>query len=225
VARGLAHQIKNPLTPIRISAHRLRSLPHPPGSRERELLDDCLVALQHEVSNLERIADEFARFARLPEPRPEPVDVVPLAREVAELYVGGHPGVHLHFETAPGTGMMSLDPDLTRQVISNLVKNAVEAMPAGGDLTVRVEPLSRGALNGGVRILVRDTGHGIPPEVRERLFTPYLTTKTGGTGLGLALSHRMVADQGGTLEVLTGSGAGTTFQVDFPAARKDRSET
>jgi nitrogen fixation/metabolism regulation signal transduction histidine kinase len=258
IARRVAHQIKNPLTPIQLSVHRLRALEPETGSREEKLLEECLDAVTGEVQNLRRIADEFSRFARLPEPSPQRTALGSLIREVTELYHAGHPEIRLQLEVEPDLPPALVDPDLTRQALSNLVKNAVEAMPEGGELTVRAgrwakdggedSSKDRGSRGGAaspngpvsfggegapedagssgesgfpacerIRISITDTGGGLPPEVQERLFTPYLTTKRGGTGLGLALAHRMVVDQGGTLEVLTEEGHGTTFIIDFPA--------
>jgi len=217
VARRLAHQIKNPLTPIKLSVHRLKGLGERADAEQRALLDDCLEMVTDEVENLRRIADEFSRFARLPEPRPQPVALAPLVRSVAELYHTGHPEIRLELDLDDSLAPVLMDADLTRQALSNLVKNAVEAMPTGGELRIALRPLpDRSAGNAGIRITVSDTGGGLPREVRERLFTPYLTTKPGGTGFGLALANRMVVDQGGSLEVLNPTGEGTTFQIDFP---------
>jgi two-component system nitrogen regulation sensor histidine kinase NtrY len=213
VARRLAHQIKNPLTPIQLSIHRLRGFGEGVSEEKRAVLTDCLDTVADEVENLRRIADEFSRFARLPQPQLRPVDLAPLVRSVVELYHAGHADIDLVLETGETLPAFELDPDLTRQALSNLVKNAVEAMPHGGELRVL---LARGP-RGGARVTIQDTGGGLPQEVRENLFTPYLTTKPGGTGLGLALAHRMVVDQGGDVEVLIEEGCGTTFHVDFPA--------
>ncbi|RKG85483.1 ATP-binding protein [Corallococcus terminator] len=213
VARRLAHEIKNPLTPIRMSletllaAHEARhpSFPH--------LFKESAGVILEEVERLRRIVDEFSRFARLPKPQLAPVDLGELAQGVLALYAAPPEGIQLL--PALQTGVVArADRDQLTQVLVNLVKNAEEAMTGkGGSLRVRVKGTDADAV-----IEVEDDGPGIPAEHRARIFEPYFTTKDGGTGLGLAIAARILQEHGGRLEVGGEPGQGARFSVVLPRA-------
>lgn len=213
VARRLAHEIKNPLTPIQMSletlleAHRTR---HP---RFADLFQDSARVVLEEVDRLRRIVDEFSRFARLPKPQLAPVDLSELAQSVLALYAAPPPGIHLQPSIEEGV-VARADRDQLTQVLVNLVKNAEEAMrDKGGALRVRVRGTDTDAI-----VEVEDSGPGIPPEHRARIFEPYFTTKEGGTGLGLAIASRILQEHGGKLEVGGEPGEGARFSVVLPRA-------
>ncbi len=226
VARRLAHEIKNPLTPIQLSAERLRRnfAGGPPNAKA--LVDECTGAIVTEVEALKHLVDEFAQFARLRGPKTVPSDLNRLVTDTLRLYGG-----------VLQQGQLRLDPDLARelppvridveqirQVIINLVDNAVEALggphaparPDGQPPTIVVQT-SHDARNGVIRLVVSDNGPGVPPADRDKLFMPYFSTKGRGSGLGLAIVRRIVAEHGGGIEVGE-SQPGTVFTVELPAA-------
>jgi nitrogen fixation/metabolism regulation signal transduction histidine kinase len=211
VARALAHELKNPLTPIAMSVELLRDARGRPGFEE--VLDESTRAIGEEVRRLRRIVDEFSRFARMPAPALAPLPAGELAQALLALFPAAPPGVALVREVAPGLPVLRADRDQLLQVLHNLVKNALEAMPEGGTLTLRA------ARDGdGVSFEIGDTGTGIPPELLPRIFEPWVTTKPGGTGLGLAIAARIVEEHGGRIAVASRPGAGTTFTVRLPPA-------
>ena len=211
VARALAHELKNPLTPIAMSVETLRD------ARDRadfpEILEESTRAIGEEVRRLKRIVDEFGRFARLPDPELARIPAGELAGGLLALYPAAPPGVELVRAVAPDLPDVRADRDQILQVLHNLVKNALEAMPAGGRLTV-------GVRRDGPEVAfeIADTGPGIPPELRERIFQPYVTTKAGGTGLGLAIAERIVQEHGGRIDVAPAPGGGALFSVRLPVA-------
>jgi nitrogen fixation/metabolism regulation signal transduction histidine kinase len=213
VARRLAHEIKNPLTPIRMSLETLTEAHRTQHPRFADLFRDSARVVLEEVDRLRRIVDEFSRFARLPKPQLAPVDLSELAQSVLALYAAPPPGVTLQPTLQPGV-VAKVDRDQLTQVLVNLVKNAEEAMGAkGGALRVRVKATETDAI-----VEVEDSGPGIPPEHRARIFEPYFTTKEGGTGLGLAIASRILQEHGGKLEVGGEPGEGARFSVVLPRA-------
>ena len=216
VARRLAHEIKNPLTPIQMSLETLRAAKRAENPRFGALFDESAGAVLEEVERLRRIVDEFSRFARLPRPELSRVDMGDLAAQVLALYQSPPPGITLSQALEPGLYALA-DRDLLTQVLVNLVKNAEEALgDKGGHIKVRA--LRRGD---DVVVEVSDTGPGIRPEDRNRLFEPYFTTKSGGTGLGLAIAARICQEHGGRLEVGGEPGKGASFTLSLPAASEE----
>jgi nitrogen fixation/metabolism regulation signal transduction histidine kinase len=200
VARRIAHEIRNPLTPVKLAVHRLRG-----RFQNDEVAQESLRAIGEEVENLARIAETFSEFAKLPEPRFGRVDLVHVAKSVVELFKETAPGVAIEVEGDPEV-VARADADQMRRAITNLVKNAIDAVGgAGGRVVVRVtHGNGRGARRGApdrARIEVIDDGPGVPEEMREVIFRPGFTTKTGGTGLGLALVHRIARDHEGELRL------------------------
>jgi two-component system nitrogen regulation sensor histidine kinase NtrY len=209
VARGLAHELKNPLTPIRGAMdviRRARALDRPDFD---EILDEQARAVVDEVARLKELSDEFARFARLPAARPEPLTLRSIAEHATALYVPDGVAVELIGE-AP---QLPADRHQLQTALTNLVKNAVEAIDGPGTVRITIA-----AVDGGQHIDVEDSGPGIDPSVRDELFTPYVTTKgSRGTGLGLALVHRIVVEHGGTIEADDGDLGGARFRIWLPA--------
>ena len=213
VARRLAHEIKNPLTPIQLSAERLRRHFGQAPDPTRALVEECASAIITEVESLKGLVDEFSQFARMPAPRAVPTDVHALLDGALALYEGLLPNVRL--ERCYGAGMprASVDPEQMRRVILNLVDNAVEAMDRTGTIWLSTEH-DKG--NNLLRIVVADDGPGIPPAERDKLFLPYYSTKQRGSGLGLAIVRRIVAEHGGAIDVTDNVPHGTRFVIELP---------
>jgi len=211
VARALAHELKNPLTPIAMSVELLRDARSRPDFAE--ILDESTRAIGEEVRRLRRIVDEFSRFARLPAPALRPESPADLVQALLALFPAPPPGVRLERSVEAGLPPVLADRDQVLQVLHNLLKNALEALPGGG--TVRLTARRDGAA---VAFAVADTGPGVPPEDQARIFQPYVTTKAGGTGLGLAIAERIAQEHGGRLELQSQPGDGATFTLRLPAA-------
>jgi two-component system nitrogen regulation sensor histidine kinase NtrY len=213
VARRLAHEIKNPLTPIAMSVETLRDA-HAKGRQDfPEIFDEGTQAIGEEVRRLKRIVDEFSRFARLPAPERAPVPAEELVGAVLALFPSPPAGVEVEREVEAALPPVLADRDQVLQVLLNLVRNALDAMPSGGTLGVAAR-----RAGGAVAFEVRDTGPGIAAEDLERVFEPYFTTKEGGTGLGLAIARRIAEEHGGALEVESSAGRGATFRLTLPVA-------
>ena len=211
VARRLAHEIKNPLTPIRMSIETLVAVQDAGDARFPAIFKQSAGVILEEVDRLRRIVDEFSQFARLPKPQLEPVDLGELAKNVLSLYATPPEGIEVHSDVQPGV-VARADRDQLTQVLVNLVKNAEEAMAkGGGTVHVRVRGTEREA-----QVEVQDSGPGIPPEHRARIFEPYFTTKEGGTGLGLAIAARILQEHGGKLDVGGEPGQGACFTLSLP---------
>jgi two-component system nitrogen regulation sensor histidine kinase NtrY len=227
VARRLAHEIKNPLTPIQLSAERLRRHFAAAPASSRALVDECTGAIVAEVESLKGLVDEFAQFARLRGPRMLPADVNRLVSDTLRLYTGVLQLGHLRVEQQLQTGLpgVRLDVEQMRQVIINLVDNALEALggpmaplrPDGRPPTI-VVATAHDPRNAVVRVTISDNGPGVPPADRDKLFMPYYSTKGRGSGLGLAIVRRIVVEHGGGIEVGDIQPSGTMFVVELPAA-------
>ncbi|MBP7146209.1 MAG: HAMP domain-containing protein [Acidobacteria bacterium] len=213
VARRLAHEIKNPLTPIRLSAERLLRRFRRDNVGAAEVIEQGVATIVREVDSLKGLVDEFTRFARLPEIRPVPGDIGEVAREAVELYRGSHPGTSFSTELAGDLPPHLIDPDAMRRAVINLLENAVGVLGAKGNVkvTTRRQPGYRSVV-----LEVADDGPGLPDGDRERLFLPTFTRRPGGTGLGLAIVHRVVAEHGGRIRAEDNPGGGTRFLIELP---------
>jgi two-component system nitrogen regulation sensor histidine kinase NtrY len=225
VARRLAHEIKNPLTPIQLSAERMRRQFAGAPPEARALIEECTSTIVAEVDSLKALVDEFAQFARMPAPRAVPTDLNAVLRDTAALYAGLLKHIVLDTRLADGLPPVRLDPEQIRRVIINLVDNAVEALggATGGlrpDGTVPRIEISTGldSPNGVVRVTIADNGPGIKPEDRDKLFMPYYSTKRRGSGLGLAIVRRIVAEHGGAIDVTAHAPTGTIFTIELPTS-------
>jgi nitrogen fixation/metabolism regulation signal transduction histidine kinase len=211
VARRLAHEIKNPLTPIRMSLETLLAASQrgPLDDRFKRLFTESAHTVLEEVDRLKRIVDEFSQFARLPRPELATHELSDVVQPVMALYAD-HDGLHFDVSLERGA-VVSIDKDQLTQVLVNLVKNAEEAMAGRtGAIHVRVKAGPE------VRLEVEDEGPGIPAELKGRLFEPYVTTKPQGTGLGLPIAQRIIQEHGGRLEVADGTAGGALFCVCLP---------
>src|SRR4051794_9724073 len=215
VARRLAHEIKNPLTPIQLSAERMSR--HFSGAPDatRALVDECTTAIVAEVESLKALVDEFAQFARMPAPRAVPSNLNAVLVDTLALYNGVVTGTAIDRELAPALPPVRLDVEQIRRVVINLVDNAIEALSgtAGGRIVVQTQ---HDAGNAVARIVIADNGPGVPAADRERLFMPYYSTKRRGSGLGLAIVRRIVGEHGGSVEVGDNTPGGSRFVIELP---------
>ncbi|MEQ1910959.1 MAG: ATP-binding protein [Vicinamibacterales bacterium] len=212
VARRLAHEIKNPLTPIQLSAERLKRHFADAPSGARALVDECAATIIGEVESLKGLVDEFSQFARMPTPRTTPTDLSALIASALGLYDGIFTDVT--FVRAFGdVPLVRIDPEQMRRVIMNVVDNAIEAMDRQGRIVIETHHDGPNQL---VRLVIGDNGPGIPPEEREKLFLPYYSTKRRGSGLGLAIVRRIIAEHGGTIDASDNQPTGTRFTIELP---------
>jgi len=214
VARRLAHEIKNPLTPIQLCAERMRR--HFGGAPEatRALVDECTTTIVGEVESLKALVDEFAQFARMPAPRSVPANLNAVLAETLGLYHGVVSHITLERRFSPALPPVRLDVEQIRRVVINLIDNAIEAMAdTPGTITVETQ---HDAGNAVARLIIADNGPGVPPAEREKLFMPYYSTKGRGSGLGLAIVRRIIVEHGGSIEVHDNKPTGTRFVIELP---------
>jgi len=215
MARQVAHEIKNPLTPMQLSAQFLRRAYDEGAEGLDTILHECTDSIVEQVEELRRIANEFSAYARLPQVRRSPTDLNDPVDEALSLFLPALPdGVQVVRDLAVDLPVVDLDPEQVRRVVINLIQNALDAMGEEGTLTVRT-----GRERAHLWLKVADTGEGIASEVQERLFEPYFSTKTDGTGLGLAITRAVVEAHGGSLSVDSRPGEGTTMTATFPLDR------
>jgi len=214
IARRIAHEVKNPLFPIQTSIETVRKAYRKEHPDFEEIFDEATVMILEEVERLKRIVTEFSRFARLPQPEAEPLEVPDLVSNVTTMYTGGQVEVETRFDK--GLPVIKADREQLTQVLHNLIQNAIDAcdQDGGGKVMVTARPAE-----GGADVVVTDNGSGIDDETLAKIFEPYYTTKEGrGTGLGLAIVHRIVTDHGGRLHVDSVPSEGPTFTVHLDAA-------
>jgi two-component system, NtrC family, nitrogen regulation sensor histidine kinase NtrY len=213
VARRLAHEIKNPLTPIQLSAQRIRKAYLKSAPDLERIVPECTEAIVKEVEALKNLVDEFAQFARLPAVNLTPGSLQLVVEQTLSLYEG-FAGVRIERQLAPDLPPVRIDAPQLKRVLINLVDNAIEATGRSGTVTISTE-FDRG--HGRVRLVVADDGVGIPPEDRDKLFVPTFSTKRRGSGLGLAIVSRIVQEHRGTIRVEDNAPRGARFVVELPA--------
>jgi signal transduction histidine kinase len=216
LARRLAHELKNPLFPLRITVDNLRRSRSLPPKEFQEVFDEGLNAFSSGLANLNAVVTQFSDFAKMPTPDFAHVSPNQVVRETltlfrAQLEQPGRPAVNVSVDLDPAAGTIRADPDQLKRALQNLLLNAIDAMPKGGQLTIRTRRTENR-----LRLDVSDTGAGLTDEECKRLFTPYYTTKQHGTGLGLAIVQSVVADHSGRIWVESKPGRGTTFHVELP---------
>ena len=216
MARQVAHDIKNPLTPIQLQAEFLKRVHADSGAPLGSVVDTCVATILSQVSLLRSIASEFSSFASSPVARFAHTRIDEVVHDVLAPYETGLPDkVQLRVEHGTGVPELWLDRGLLGRALVNVIENALHAMRGGGTLTVSSRPF-----DGGAQIVVRDTGVGMEPDALERLFEPYFSTKATGTGLGLAIAKRNVELNGGTIGVTSVKGRGTDVTITLPAPRQ-----
>ncbi|MGA8555560.1 MAG: ATP-binding protein, partial [Candidatus Acidiferrales bacterium] len=225
VAQRIAHEIKNPLTPIQLSAQRmLRYLDRvrvqsPDGARSEfeKLAAECAGLIEREVHTLESLVDAFSQFARFPAARLAAEDLNTIVSSALDLFQGRLEGVTVRTDLAAALPPVKADRELLRRVLANLIDNAAEAMEGSAIRRMRVATRVEGD-GDAVEIEISDSGHGISPTDKQRLFLPHFSTKERGTGLGLAIASRIIAEHNGTIRVEDNLPTGTKFVIRFPAA-------
>jgi nitrogen fixation/metabolism regulation signal transduction histidine kinase len=216
LARRLAHELKNPLFPLQLTVENLLRASQQSPEQFEETFQESSSTLLAEISNLKTIISRFSEFSRMPQPHLQSFDLNEMVRNVArlfqaQLHTPGRPPIDCKLELSESMDPIAADPELMHRVLSNLVLNAMDAMPEGGVLTLRTRQNDDRAF-----IEVADAGTGLTPEECERLFTPYYTSKSHGTGLGLAIVQSVVTDHGGRVSVRSEAGHGTTFEIELP---------
>ncbi len=218
IAQRMAHEIKNPLTPIKLNAQRILYRFREGRENFGDILEPAVESIIEEVGNLDNLLNEFRTFSRLPAPQIEDENLYSLIGEVLTMYAGSYPQVEVRTEDMDRDIVVPMDRGQMRQVFSNLFKNAFEAVEDSGFLTVRID-LVRKRNKQYCRIQVQDSGIGIDPSFHGQVFNPYFTTKEGGTGLGLPIVERIIFDHNGQIWFETEKDVGTTFIIDLPLER------
>lgn len=214
VARRIAHEVKNPLTPIKLSAQRLQRKYGNLTESDGRVFNECIQTIIDQVDQIGALVNEFSEFARFPAANPKPNDLVAIIEETLALYKEGHP--HITFETYVDrdTPLINLDKEQMKRVMINLIDNAIAAIRGKGTITISLtfDPILKMA-----RLEVADTGSGITPEDKVRLFEPYFSTKKSGMGLGLSIVSNIISDHNGYIRVLDNQPCGTKFIIELPA--------
>jgi two-component system, NtrC family, nitrogen regulation sensor histidine kinase NtrY len=214
VARRIAHEIKNPLTPIQLSAERLRKRYASLLGGDGGILDKCTTTIIQQVEELKSLVNEFSQFARLPSAKLATHDLNEIVNEALFLFNEGHKGIQFNFH--PGViPTLELDRDQIKRVVINLLDNAVAAVQNNGEVKLStLYDRSRGV----VTLEVADNGSGLAPEMRTKIFEPYFSTKENGTGLGLTIVSQIIEDHRGYIRALPNEPKGTRFSIEFPAS-------
>ena len=223
VARRIAHEIKNPLTPIQLSTERILRLlervgAEPPRPELLASVGDSAKLIRREVGTLKTLVDEFSAFARFPASKPAPTQINGVLENALNVFAGRLDGITLHRDLASDLPLVQADADQMKRVVVNLIDNAAEAL----EQSLRKEIWVRSALDPErdvVEIMIEDSGPGIPTEDKERLFLPYFSTKSSGTGLGLAIVNRIIAEHHGSIHVEENLPSGTKFVIELPVDR------
>lgn len=222
LARRLAHELKNPLFPLQLTVENLLRARQQSPELFDETFRESASTLLSEISNLKNIIGRFSDFSKMPQPHFQSVRLADLAKDIVSLYQAQFTAANiacrleLNDDDSDADKAIAADPDLLRRALSNLVLNAIEAIPDGGTITLRTRQHGRSAF-----IEVSDTGKGIAQEDCTRLFTPYYTSKPHGTGLGLAIVQSIVSDHAGKISVSSEPGCGTTFIIELPVSHDE----
>jgi two-component system nitrogen regulation sensor histidine kinase NtrY len=214
VARRIAHEVKNPLTPIQLAAQRLRRrfADRLAGESDAAVFEECTAVIIRQVEEMKNLVDEFSRFARLPEIKPVPGDFTDFLTASLALFRQAHKKVNFQLEVRSRPPVFAFDPEQMRRVLTNVLDNAVTAMNEEGrvTLTLEVDDLA------GLRLTIADTGPGLDQQIRDHLFDPHVSTKAGGQGLGLAIVRTIVSDHGGFVKARSRPGGGARFIIELP---------
>ncbi len=220
VARRVAHEIKNPLTPIALSADRIRrhlDRGTHPDAASLEIIRHCSETIASSVDTVRTLVDEFSTLARFPASHPHPASINAIVESTLNMFDGRLAGVTVHKDLAPDLPKVMADPEAIKRALANLVDNAAEAMEGAILREMRVST-NLVTTRDAVEILIEDTGHGVTQELKEKLFLPYFSTKKRGTGLGLAIVSRIIEDHHGSIRVEENRPVGTRFIIELPLA-------
>jgi two-component system nitrogen regulation sensor histidine kinase NtrY len=214
VARRIAHEVKNPLTPIQLSAQRLRKkYRHLIGPEDSKIFEECTNMIINQAEGLKRLVNEFSNYARMPSSNPVPDDINQIIEEAAGLYKETGRNIKVIFNGSKDLPEINVDREQIKRVMINLLDNAIASSDASGQVII---DLSYDNELEAVRIEVSDNGKGIPPENKMRLFEPYFSTKKHGTGLGLAIVNTIIRDHNGFIDVQDNKPNGTRFIIELP---------
>jgi nitrogen fixation/metabolism regulation signal transduction histidine kinase len=224
VARRIAHELKNPLTPIALSAERIARLLDRGGFPQdaQRILRECAATIAREVGSVKALADEFSQFSRFPAAQPVPTHVNSVVRNALDVFAGRLDSIDLRVDLAPDLPLVNADPEQFKRLVVNLVDNAAEAMR---DSPLKRLLVSTRAGADTVELLVADTGCGVSPGDKEKLFLPYFSTKGRGTGLGLAIVSHILAEHHGRIRVEDNKPTGARFCIEIPATVPDAGAT
>lgn len=214
VARRIAHEVKNPLTPIQLSAQRLRKKYLERLEPDAEVFDLCTRTIVNQVDELKRLVSEFSNFARMPAVQKSPNSLVDMVHEVLALYEDSHKDINFRFSCSQTIPVFNFDLKQMKRVLINLLDNGIAALPDGGDIEIELSLDRQGGK--AVFLIVRDNGIGIKDENKARLFEPYFSTKKTGTGLGLAIAGTIISDHDGYIKVKDNEPTGAEFIVELP---------
>ena len=220
VARRVAHEIKNPLTPIALSAERIRKHLErgiTPDETSLAIIHDCSETISGAVQTVRSLVDEFSSLARFPAAQPRPADINEIIENTLAMFNGRLDGIHVTKQLDANLPLAMADPEAIKRALANLIDNAAEAMQGSHVREIYIETSLLGGRDG-LEIIIADTGHGINREVKEKLFLPYFSTKKRGTGLGLAIVRRIIEDHHGSIRVEENKPAGAKFLVELPLA-------
>jgi two-component system, NtrC family, nitrogen regulation sensor histidine kinase NtrY len=218
VARRIAHEVKNPLTPIKLAAQRLQRRYTERLGEDGQVFQECTQIIVDQVDELKNLVNAFSRFARLPQLTLAPQDLNGLVQETVLLYRESQPRVTLEFNPDPTLPPLLLDREQVKRLLLNLLDNALAAIADSGTITISIR---RSPADGRVELVVADTGRGIPDRDKARIFEPYFSTKRGGTGLGLAIVNSIVAEHQGYIRVEDNVPRGAKFIIELPMNRAD----
>ncbi|PIE58319.1 MAG: PAS domain-containing sensor histidine kinase [Desulfobulbus propionicus] len=214
VARRIAHEIKNPLTPIQLSAQRLRKRYLHTIDRDQDIFNQCVSTIVNQVDEIKRLVSEFSDFARMPKLNPQIGQITTIVEEAFFLYQEAHKDIQFTLHLKDTFPPFAFDPIQIKRAVINLLDNAVQAMDGEGAIQVNLRFST--PYKTAIRIEVADNGPGIPEELKIRLFEPYFSTRKSGTGLGLAIAHTIVAEHNGSISVYDNQPTGTVFSVELP---------
>ena len=222
VARRIAHEIKNPLTPLSLAAERIKrhlDRAMPPDASSMNIIRQCAVTIASSVETVRTLVDEFSTLARFPAAKPQPSDINAIVNQALLMFDGRLDGIRVQRVLSPDLPQVQADPEAMKRAVANLVDNAAEALQ---DSMLKEIIITTALMEerDSVEVVVADTGHGVTAETKERLFLPYFSTKRRGTGLGLAIVSRIIEDHHGSIRVEENAPVGTRFIVELPVAQE-----
>lgn len=214
VARGIAHEIKNPLTPIQLNTQRLKKKFKEGSPDFKTIFDESTNIIVQEVDGLKKLVDEFSKFARMPEPNPKPHRLHQIIDDALALYKDTRKEIKFSTNYDPRIDEINIDNEQLKRAFINLIDNSIDAVNGGGIIEINTSLYANGKT---VKIEVADNGSGVPDENKDKLFLPYFSTKKKGTGLGLAIVNRIIADHDGIIRIEDNTPKGAKFVIELPA--------
>ncbi|MFB3896903.1 MAG: PAS domain-containing sensor histidine kinase [bacterium] len=223
VARRIAHEIKNPLTPIQLSIQNLQKSHSQTKDDFDEVFQESAQTILEEVENLRKIVNSFTEFAKMPKPMREWIELPEVLDSTITLYASGQENIKFETTITSQIPRINADPEQLRRAFSNLIKNAIDAMPNGGKLTISIATATLKE-EPAIQVSFADTGEGMTKETIDKLYLPYFSTKKKGTGLGLSMVDRIISDHGGTIDVKSEINKGSIFTIVIPVNNEEVSE-